>query len=504
LGTDIAAGLVLAVVALTARFALQPLVGNALPYTTVFLCVALLSVWRGWRASLVCGLAALPLAVLFFARSGGTFWLPAAPDRAGLLGFLTVATAVVIVGDSTRRSLIRARETAAAAQRAEEALRESEERYRRLVDLSPDAIFVTVARRIVYANGAMLSLFGARTPEDLVGKAVFELIHPDSQALVEERVRRLVAGAMSNPPAEEKWIRLDGSLLTCEVVAARTIWEKEPGIQVILRDIRARKQAEELLERQARELARSNADLEDFAYVVSHDLKEPLRGIANFAEFLAEDAAERLTADDREKVSTLVRLAVRMHDLMDSLLEYSRAGRADLAVTDTDLNEVVNLARETLSPWLALESAEVHVEGLLPRMRCDATRVLQVFTNLITNAVKYNDAGRKRVEIGTGSPNGTAALYVRDNGIGIHERHHATVFKMFRRLHPRDRYGGGSGSGLAIVKAIVERHGGRIWVESKPGRGSTFWFTLGGANGASGRQSRTAAPSDPPSFPFRS
>jgi PAS domain S-box-containing protein len=486
-GGDLVLGLACALAATVARLALQPVLGFALPYTTDFLAISLLALWRGWLAAAICGALAVPLSVLLFVEPRWSLSLPTYADRASIVGFIVVTTALVVVGDASRRGLIRAWTAAEAARSAEAALRESEERYRRLVELSPDAIFVTVNRRIVYANAAMVRLFGVGSAGELVGRVATELIHPDSRALVDQRVAHLGGTGQPNPPAEEHWVTPGGAVLLCEAVAAPTQWAGDRGIQVILRDIRERKEAEARLERQARELARSNADLEDFAYVVSHDLKEPLRGIATFASFLEEDAGERLTPEDRDTLATLVRLAGRMHELMDSLLEYSRAGRAELAVADTDLNQVVSEARESLGPWLAQQNAEVQVAGTLPRLRCDAMRLRQVFTNLITNAVKYNDSSPRTVEIGAagarppaavGDGRAQPAIYVRDNGIGINERHHQTVFKMFRRLHPRERYGGGTGSGLAIVKAIIERHGGKVWVESRPGAGTTFWFTL--------------------------
>lgn len=239
-------------------------------------------------------------------------------------------------------------------------------------------------------------------------------------------------------------------------------------------------------------LIRSNKELDDFAYIASHDLKEPLRGIYNYSNFLIEDYGDKLDADGRHRLETLIRLTQRMESLIDDLLMYSRVGRTELAIRETDLNTVVRDAIDQVRISLDERGVEVRVARPLPTVLCDEIRVGEVFSNLISNAAKYNDKPRKWVEIGCldgGWPDsappravteGQAILYVRDNGIGIPEKHHERVFQMFKRLHARDKYGGGTGVGMSIARKIVRRHGGEIWLESKPGEGTTFYFTLGG------------------------
>lgn len=228
------------------------------------------------------------------------------------------------------------------------------------------------------------------------------------------------------------------------------------------------------------ELERSNTELDSFAYVASHDLKEPLRGIHNYATFLLEDYSEVLPKDGIEKVSTLIRLSQRLETLIDALLEYSRVGRLNLSVQPTDLNSVVNETVSLLKPRLEERKVEVKVVDTLPTITCDPFRIMSVFTNLITNAIKYNDKEHRWIEIGL-VPNTDpqyVTLYVRDNGIGIKEQYFDTIFKIFKRLHSRDSFGGGTGAGLTIAKKIVERHEGQIWVESVFTEGSIFYFTL--------------------------
>ncbi|MCW3061084.1 MAG: multi-sensor signal transduction histidine kinase [Capsulimonas sp.] len=238
------------------------------------------------------------------------------------------------------------------------------------------------------------------------------------------------------------------------------------------------------------ELKSSNAELDAFAYIVSHDLKEPLRGIRNYAAILAEDQAEILVGEGREQLVTLSALTGRMEGLIDSLLEYSRVGRVEMEFEPIDLNKVAAETRQILHTQLEQPGMELRIPRPLPTLPVDHVRIGHVYQNLIGNALKYRDGAGGWIELGytddgsvwppgeEGGDTPPIVLWVRDNGIGIPERRWDDVFQIFRRLHGRDKYGGGSGAGLTIVKRIVERHGGRIWIDSAVGSGTTFYFTL--------------------------
>lgn len=231
------------------------------------------------------------------------------------------------------------------------------------------------------------------------------------------------------------------------------------------------------------ELERSNRELDAFAYIASHDLKEPLRGIHNYSTFLIEDYADSLHEDGVSKLQTLVRLTQRMEDLINSLLHFSRLGRVELVMRRTNLNELVESVIEVLKISLKETSnVDIRICQRLPDVKCDRIQMSEVFSNLISNAIKYNDKANKSVEIGfldqEATNQATITFYVRDNGIGIRQKHLDNVFRIFKRLHTANQYGGGTGAGLTIAKKIVERHGGKIWVESTYGEGSTFYFTL--------------------------
>ena len=237
------------------------------------------------------------------------------------------------------------------------------------------------------------------------------------------------------------------------------------------------------------ELERSNDELDSFAAVVSHDLKEPLRGIHNYAVFLLEDYGEQLDNEGVHKLQTLVHLSQRMEALIESLLRLSQLGHVEDSMEETNLNEVLTDVLELLQPRLQQTHTTVTVTGPLPTVRGNQVRVQEVFNNLITNAMRYNDHPEKQVIIGlapgqirgprgTGNPDDFCVISVRDNGIGIPAEQHDTIFKLFKRLHGPENYGGGTGAGLAIARRMVEKQGGELWVDSVVGEGATFHFSL--------------------------
>ncbi|MGL5877887.1 MAG: ATP-binding protein, partial [Xenococcaceae cyanobacterium] len=270
----------------------------------------------------------------------------------------------------------------------------------------------------------------------------------------------------------------------CEIEAALELRSNIVGIVF--------RKAEELAKINL-ELERTNDELDAFAYIASHDLKEPLRGIHNYSSFLIEDYGNILTEDGVSKLQTLMSLTQRMENLINSLLHFSRLGRTELSMQKTDLNESIENVIDTLKIGFKEEPIEINIPRPLPIVMCDRVLIGEVFTNLISNAIKYNNNDRKWVEIGWYDEDRSKALpslyegqnrndrivfYIKDNGIGIREKHQETIFRIFKRLHAAQKYGGGTGAGLTIVKKIIERHGGRIWVESVYGQGSTFFFSL--------------------------
>lgn len=227
-------------------------------------------------------------------------------------------------------------------------------------------------------------------------------------------------------------------------------------------------------------LIQTNKHLEDFAYIVSHDLREPLRGINNFASILLEERGASFDEEGRYMLETLVKLAKRQDEMIAAVLQFSRIKRKSVTVQEVDLNELIGEIREGFRMVLEESRAEIRVPCELPTIRYDKNLLTLIFSNLIGNGIKFNDKARKVVEIGSISQSGRAAplFYVKDNGIGIPHKHLDKIFTIFKRLHPKEAYSGGTGVGLAIVKEILDMNDGCIRVESTQGEGSTFLFSL--------------------------
>lgn len=240
------------------------------------------------------------------------------------------------------------------------------------------------------------------------------------------------------------------------------------------------KKSNELVELN-RELQKSNEELDSFAYIASHDLKEPLRGIYNYSYILLEDYEGVLDDDGARKLNMLMNLTKRMEKLIDALLYYSRLGRRELALQRVDIEEIIAQDIQLILEVSKQEDIDIRIPRKIPKVRADKTLVEEVLMNLITNGLKYNNKEEKWIEVGyviDPEKSTQPILYVRDNGIGIAEKHREIIFRIFKRLHGQNKFGGGTGAGLTIVKKIIERHGGKIWVESIYGEGSTFYFTL--------------------------
>jgi signal transduction histidine kinase len=236
----------------------------------------------------------------------------------------------------------------------------------------------------------------------------------------------------------------------------------------------ARKRAEERQAQLLKQVEAANQELADFAHVVSHDLKAPLRAIDSLAKWLAADYKDKFDDEGREQLHLLLGRVKRMHDLIDGILQYSRAGRIREELVEVDVAELVSEVIDMLAPPSHIRVA---VETPLPTVIIERTRIAQVFQNLLSNAIKYMDKPEGLVRVGCAEEGGFWKCYVSDNGPGIDEKDRQRVFQLFETLRPRDR-ADSTGVGLAVVKKAVEMYGGKVWIESKLGEGSTFYFTL--------------------------
>ncbi len=368
-------------------------------------------------------------------------------------------------------------------------LRQVETRYRSLVENAPDAIFVNREDRLTLVNRECLHLFGADTPEDLLGKSPFDLFHPEDHEQIRERIRIMRETGEAVPQAEERIVRLDRTVVPVAVRAAPFPFDGVNAIHVILRDITEQKAAdaeiralnEDLarrVEERTAELAARNRELETFTYSVSHDLKAPLRGLEGYSRLLLEDHSHHLDEEGRVFAGNIRSAALQMNRLIEDLLEYSRLERRDLHLEAVELLPLVERLLDERGRELEARGVEVMVESPPLRVRADETGLTLVFRNLLDNALKFTREvpGPKLIIRGADS-DGLARIEVRDNGIGFDMRFHDRIFHLFERLHRAEEYDG-TGIGLAMVHKAMERMGGRVWAESGVERGASFFLEM--------------------------
>jgi PAS domain S-box-containing protein len=297
-----------------------------------------------------------------------------------------------------------------------------------------------------------------------------------SQGHDAEDLRTFLAGRSRafGAPSEVKGQRKDGGTFPLDLAVVEMHSEEVRMFVIIMRDISERKLAEEQKARLMTELESANEELKSFAYVVSHDLKAPLRAIGALADWLATDYKDKLDDQGKEHIRLLVSRVHRMGNLIDGILQYSRVGRVKEAPVAMDVERVIREVIELIAPP---ENVTIEIEAPMPTIVAEPTRVQQIFQNLLSNAIKYMDKPRGEIRIACSDEGDRWKFSVRDNGPGIESRHFEKIFQLFQTLAPRDRIES-TGVGLALVKKIVELYSGRIWLQSRPGEGSTFFFTL--------------------------
>jgi PAS domain S-box-containing protein len=371
--------------------------------------------------------------------------------------------------------------------RVEEALRTSEARFRALVERIPAITYIEVvdseepATEFLYISPQIETMSGYSPEEWMADPGLFSAnLHPeDRERVLAEDERTEETGEPFS--MEYRQFTRDGRVVWVRDVAFLVHDEDgEPLYWLSVQlDVTERKKAEEELAELVEELRRSNAELEQFAYVASHDLQEPLRMVASYTQLLARRYEGRLDSDADEFIGYAVDGANRMQTLINDLLTYSRVGTQGHELVPTDTGEVFGVACANLKRAIEESGAEVVSSEELPTVMGDQTQLVQLFQNLIANAIKFRREGvAPRVEVGAERSTEEEWLFrVGDNGIGVEPQYAERIFRIFQRLHGKGEYTG-TGIGLAVCKKIVERHGGRIWVDSELGEGTTFYFTL--------------------------
>jgi len=361
---------------------------------------------------------------------------------------------------------------------AESALRESEARFRLTFELAGSGIaHVGLDGRFLRVNRSLCAILGY-SAEELAGRTVKDISHPDDRDVSDAERVRLRAGELESTRLQKRYLRKDGATVWVDLtVALVRDAEGNPLYEIaVFDDDTERKNAESALRQAHDELARSNAELEQFAYVASHDLQEPLRMVSSYTQLLLRRYGERFDGDAKEFMDYIVDGAARMKQLIEDLLAYSRVGTRGGRFRPVACEEV--LGRVLVNLRAAIEASGATVtHDPLPTLQADDSQLAQLLQNLIGNALKFHGAGAPRVHVGALEHDAEWEFFVRDNSIGIEPQYYERIFMVFQRLHDKGEYPG-TGIGLAICKKVVDRHGGRIWVESKPGEGSTFRFTL--------------------------
>jgi two-component system, LuxR family, sensor kinase FixL len=362
---------------------------------------------------------------------------------------------------------------------AQKALTASEERYRRITEAVTDYIYTvrfSSGRPVETIHSQASVAVTGYSPEEFQSNQTLwlNIVHSEDLEIVREQVSRCISGQNCGS-IEHRIVRKDGNIRWVRRTLVPTFDSQGSIVSYdgLLQDITELKVAEHVQIQLLGELEQATEELRDFAYVASHDLKGPLRGISALAGWLSTDYGDKLGDEGKEHIKLLLARVKRMYNLIDGVLAYSQVARKEKSV-EVDLNDVVS---EVITDLGIPKSVETLIENTLPTVVCGRNSIRQVFYHLIGNAVNFMDKADGRVVISWTEENNYWKFSVTDNGPGIEDEHFDKIFRIFQTLSPRDHLEN-TGVGLTITKKIVEFYGGKIWVQSKPGNGSTFFFTL--------------------------
>ena len=381
--------------------------------------------------------------------------------------------------DEPETTVKEAPEYNAAHETSIEEAHENKERFQILVEDISDWIWeVDRDGRYTYASPKVKDLLGYK-PEEVIGKTIFDFM-PKGEA------KRILATFQACVEYNNPIIRLENTNLHKD---RRRIVLETSGIPIfdtnnnvlgyrgISRDVTDRKKMEEDLRRKNVELERINRELEDYSYVISHDLKEPLRSLRVFSNFLLDDHDSKIGEQGKDCLERIQKASTRMSNLIDDLLKLSRIGREEVEFIETDLNELLLEVKDELTGIIEGRKADVTTDSL-PVIRCNRILMGELFKNLISNGIKFGEEKNPVVAVTCDEHDNKYVFRVKDNGIGIDDKYLDEIFGIFKQLNPREKYGG-TGAGLTICKKIVEEHDGKIWAESAGlGNGCTFCFSI--------------------------
>lgn len=362
--------------------------------------------------------------------------------------------------------------------RYQDALTQSEKRYKELFDEAPIGYHeLDISGKILDVNNAEAEMLGY-SKEEMIGQPIFDFLPTNNQEQAIANFKKKIKKESTNKPFERKYKTKSGKLIELFIQDKLVLDDSGniTGIRSTLQDISDLKKAERKLQKTANDLQRSNEELEQFAYVASHDLQEPLRMVASYVQLLEKRYTDKLDEDAKEFINFAVDGAKRMQGLINALLMYSRVGTRSKPFEEVDADKLVRQVLSDLVFKIEETKAEINI-AQLPKVYADPTQLGQVFQNLIGNAIKFHGENNPKIEISFKDNQDSIQFTIKDNGIGIEEEYRERIFMVFQRLHTRQEYEG-TGIGLAVCKKIVERHGGKIWTDPNPDGGSIFYFTI--------------------------
>lgn len=359
---------------------------------------------------------------------------------------------------------------------------ESEDLYRAVVEHVADGIAITVGAERVYVNEAYLRIHGLADVSEAVGFHLDKFILPEDRRAVTERILARQKGGLQNDMIDYRIQRPDGEVRVVQASVVATVYNGKPAAMSVIRDITAIKNAEmeilrlnRELEQKVLDLRNANDELEAFNSTVSHDLRTPLMVIRGFSERIIKKYGQGQDGVFRDQMDVIRASAMKMEQLIDDLLAYSRLGKQALQHTPIAVDRLVRSVLEELQR--IYPDGDIEVSPLSPALG-DEHMIRQVFSNLLSNAMKFSSHKAKRIiEVGSIEHEKENVYFVKDNGAGFDMKDKDKLFNVFQRLHDQEEFAG-TGMGLAIVKRIVSLHGGKVWAEGMPGVGATFYITL--------------------------
>ena len=397
----------------------------------------------------------------------------------GAIREISITAAPLLSEDASLRTVVTI-EDITERKRAEEKERKrlEAENFRRGMDDSPLGVrIVTKDGDVVYANQAILDIYGYSSIEELKSTPVKDLYTPESFAEYEVRLEKMKHGEYYPPEYDLTIRKKNGELRHLHFFRKEIIWNGEKQLQVLCNDMTERRLAEMKLEERTRQLEEANKELESFSYSVSHDLRAPLRAIDGYARMILQKEGKYFDEETKRKFDVIRFNSKQMATLIDDLIALSRLSRKQMFMTTLNMEDIIRDVWSELNSVDSERKFSLNIHSM-PLGYGDRTLIKQVYANLLGNAIKFTkNQDTACIEVGSRIENNESIYYVKDNGVGFDMTYYGKLFGIFQRLHSAEDFEG-TGVGLAIIQRIIQRHGGRVWAEGKEAEGATFYFTL--------------------------